>query len=92
MLEHKYEDVVTVATQGLKNENTHLAPLYEDLALAHMALGRTAEALDAADEVVRRADDAASKLRYRLFRAEMLSRAEKHADAEAECLALVKGV
>lgn len=90
MLEHKYEDVVTVATQGLKNENTHLAPLYEDLSLAHMALGRTAEALDAADEVVRRADDAASKLRYRLFRAEMLSRAEKHADAEAECLALLK--
>ena len=30
MLAHKYEDVVTVATRGLKNENTHLAPLYED--------------------------------------------------------------
>ena len=90
MLEHKYEEVVTVATQGLKNENTHLAPLYEDLALAHMDLGHTAEALDAADEVVKRADDAASKLRYRLFRAEMLSRADKHADAAAECLALLK--
>ena len=90
MLEYKYEDVVTIATRGLKNENTRLAPLYEDLALAHMALGRTAEALDAADEVVRRSEDEASKLRYRLFRAEMLSRAGKHADAEAECLALLK--
>ena len=90
MLAHKYEDVVTVATQGLKNENTHLAPLYEDLALAQMALGKDAEALDAADEVVRKAGDAESRLRYRLFRAEMLSQAGKHAEAEAECLALLK--
>ena len=90
MLEHKYEDVITVATQGLKNENTHLAPLYEDLSLAQMDLGHTAEALDAADEVVKRAADAAGKLRYRLFRAEMRSRADKHAEAEAECLALLK--
>ena len=90
MLAHKYEDVVTVATQGLKNENTHLAPLYEDLALAQMALGKDAEALDAADEVVRKAGDADSRLRYRLFRAEMLSQAGKHTEAEVECLALMK--
>ena len=90
MLAHKYEDVVTVATQGLKNENTHLAPLYEGLALAQMALGKDAEALDAADEVVRKAGDADSRLRYRLFRAEMLSQAGKHTEAEVECLALMK--
>ncbi len=90
MLAHKYEDVVTVATRGLKNENTHLAPLYEDLALADMALGKEAEALAAADEVVRKAGDADSRLHYRLFRAEMLSEAGKHAEAEVECLALLK--
>jgi tetratricopeptide (TPR) repeat protein len=90
MLAHKYEEVVTVATRGLKNEATLLAPLYEDLSMAQMALGRPAEALDAADEVVGKADDAASRLRYRLFRAEMLSQAGKHAEASEECLSLLK--
>lgn len=90
MLAHKYEDVVTIATQGLKNENTHLAPLYEDLALAQLALGKDAEALDAADEVVRKASDADSRLRYRLFRAEMLSQTGRRTQAEAECFALLK--
>jgi tetratricopeptide (TPR) repeat protein len=90
MLAHKYDEVVAVATRGLKNENTHLAPLYEDLALAQMALGCDAEALEAAEEVVRKAGDADSRLRYRLFRAEVLSRIGKHAEAEAECLALLK--
>ncbi len=55
-----------------------------------MALGKDAEALDAADEVVRKAGDADSRLHYRLFRAEMLSQAGKHAEAEVECLALMK--
>ena len=90
MLARKYDEVVTVATRGLKNENTHLAPLYEDLALAQMALGRDAEALEAAEEVVRKAGDADSRLRYRLFHAEVLSRIGKQAEAEAECLALLK--
>jgi tetratricopeptide (TPR) repeat protein len=90
MLGHKYEEVVTVATRGLRNEATLLAPLYEELSLAQMALGRTAEALEAADEVVRKAEDAASRMHYRLFRAEMLSQAGKHAEAAAECLSLLK--
>ena len=90
MLAHKYDEVVTIATRGLKNEATLLAPLYEDLAIAQMALGRTAEALESADEVVRKAEDAASRLRYRLFRAEMLSQAGKHTEASAECLSLLK--
>jgi tetratricopeptide (TPR) repeat protein len=90
MLAHKYEEVVTVATRGLRNEATLLAPLYEDLAIAQMALGRPAEALEAADEVVRKAEDAASRMRYRLFRAEMLSQAGKHAEAATECLSLLK--
>ncbi len=84
MLAHKYEEVVKVATRGLSNEATLLAPLYEDLAIAQMALGHTAEALASADEVVLKAEDAASRLRYRLFRAEMLSRAGKHDEATAE--------
>jgi tetratricopeptide (TPR) repeat protein len=90
MLAHKYEEVVTVATRGLKNEATLLAPLYEDLAMAQMALGRTAEALASADEVVRKAEDAASRMHYRLFRAEVLSQAGKHAEAAAECQSLLK--
>jgi tetratricopeptide (TPR) repeat protein len=90
MLAHKYEEVVTVATQGLSNEATLLAPLYEDLALAQMALGRTAEALAAADEVVKKAEDTASRLRYRLFRAEILSQGGKQNEAAAECLSLLK--
>ena len=90
MLAHKYEDVVTIATQGLSNEATLLAPLYEDLALAQMALGRTADALAAADEVVKKAEDAAGRLRYRLFRVEILSQASKHTEAAAECLSLLK--
>jgi tetratricopeptide (TPR) repeat protein len=90
MLAHKYEEVVTIATRGLKNEATLLAPLYEDMAMAQMALGRTAEALASADEVVRKAEDAASRMRYRLFRADMLSQADKHSEAAAECLSLLK--
>jgi len=90
MLAHKYDEVVTVATRGLKNEATLLAPLYEDLSMAQMALGRTTEALAAADEVVPKAEDEASRLRYRLFRAEMLSQAGKHSDAAAECLSMLK--
>jgi tetratricopeptide (TPR) repeat protein len=90
MLSHKYEEVVTVATRGLRNEVTLLAPLYEDLSLAQMALGRTAEALASADEMVRKAEDEAGRLRYRLFRAEMLSQAGKHNEAAAECLSLLK--
>jgi tetratricopeptide (TPR) repeat protein len=90
MLALKYDEVVTVATRGLKNENTHLAPLYEDLALAQMALGRDAEALEAAEEVVRKAGDADSRLHYRLFRAEVSSRIGKQAESEAECVALLK--
>ncbi len=90
MLGHKYEEVVTVATRGLKNEATLLAPLYEDLSMAQMALGRTTEALVAADEVVRKAEDEAGRLRYRLFRAEMLSQAGKHSEAATECLSLLK--
>jgi tetratricopeptide (TPR) repeat protein len=90
MLSYKYDEVVAVASEALKNEAAHQAPLYEELALAQMALGKDAEALAAADEVVRTAGDAESRLRCRLFRAEMLGQAGKHADAEAECLALLK--
>jgi tetratricopeptide (TPR) repeat protein len=90
MLAHKYDDVVTVATRGLKNENTILSPLYEDLALAELALGKDAEALDAAEEAVRKAGGPEARLYYRRFRAEALSQAGKHAEAEAECQALLK--
>ena len=57
-----------------------------------MALGRTDEALASADEVVRKAEDAASKLRYRLFRAEMLSQAGKHDDGGGGVSVAVEGV
>ena len=40
--------------------------------------------------MVRKAGDEASRLRFRLFRADVLSQAGKRAEAEAECLALLK--
>ena len=67
MLAHKYDEVVTVATRGLSNQATLLAPLYEDLAVAQMALGRTDEALASADEVVRKAEDAAARFAIGCF-------------------------
>jgi tetratricopeptide (TPR) repeat protein len=87
---HKHEAVVAVCRQGLqKAEQTNRVLFHVELAEALLALNRTKDALEAADDAVREAP-AKQRLYTRRRRAMMLSQLGRHAEAVAECQALLK--
>jgi tetratricopeptide (TPR) repeat protein len=89
-LAHKNREIIAVCKQGLKNaHNTNRVLFLSEMAVAHMGLNQVEEALAAADEAVRTADPA-NLLGCRLERAQLLSQAERHQQAIAECQALLK--
>jgi tetratricopeptide (TPR) repeat protein len=89
-LAHKNQDIIAVCKQGLqKAQRTNRILFLSYLASAHMGLNHVREALEAADEAVQTADPD-NKLMCRLERAQLLSQAERHPQAIAECQALLK--
>ncbi|HEY7327956.1 MAG TPA: tetratricopeptide repeat protein [Gemmataceae bacterium] len=87
---HKNRDIITVCQQGLKNsQNTNRVLFFLEMATAHMGLNQVDESLAAIDEAVQTAG-ADHKLTCRLERVQLLSQAERHKQAVAECQALLK--
>jgi pentatricopeptide repeat protein len=90
MQAHKYAAVVEVCDRGLEKAratNRVLFHLYR--AEAHMALDRVKEALEAADNAVRESGEA-ERLESQCTRVGLLSQAEQHDRALAECQALLR--
>ncbi|HTU21318.1 MAG TPA: tetratricopeptide repeat protein [Gemmataceae bacterium] len=88
---HKNREIIVLCNQGLKAaEKTSLLLFNRELAVAHMNLGHVRESLDAVDQAVQIASGPDSKLSCRLERALLLSQAERHQDAVAECQALLR--
>jgi tetratricopeptide (TPR) repeat protein len=87
---HKYEDMVQLCQGGLRHaEATNRVLFHLHLAEAYAALGRDRQALAAADAAVADAGEK-ERLRCRLERAQLLTGAGRHADAAAECRALLR--
>lgn len=90
MQAHKYAAVVEVCDRGLEKAqatNRVLFHLYR--AEAHMALDHVKEALEAADNAVRESGEA-ERLESQCTRVNLLSQAEQHARALAECQGLLR--
>ncbi len=89
-LAHKNQKIIEVCKEGLKKaQNTNRVLFLSYLASAHMGLNHVREALDAADEAVQTAD-VDNKLNCRIERVQLLSQAERHDQAVAECQVLLK--
>lgn len=89
-LAHKNEAIIELCNEGLeKARNTNRLMFFRQLATAHMALNHVRESLAAADEAVKTAGTREQTLGCRLDRAQLLSQAEKHEPAIAECQALL---
>ncbi len=89
-LAHKNSEIIEVCQEGLKNaQNTNRVLFFLELAAAHMGLNQVEKSLAAADEAVQTAGPEV-KLTCRLERAQLLSQAERHEQAIAECQALLK--
>jgi tetratricopeptide (TPR) repeat protein len=89
-LMHKNQAIIEVCNEGLKSAQfTHRLLFLQELAVAHMGLNHVRESLAAIDEAVRVAGPN-SKLSCRIERAQLLSQAERHERAIAECQALAK--
>jgi tetratricopeptide (TPR) repeat protein len=87
---HKNREIIAVCQEGLKKaQNTNRVLFFLELATAHMGLNQVRESLAAIDEAVQTAG-ADHKLTCRLERAQLLSQAELHEQAIAECQALLK--
>jgi tetratricopeptide (TPR) repeat protein len=87
---HKYEAVIEVCKEGLETaRNTNRIIFFGELAVARAALGQYKEALEAADEAEKLAQDEQRRVAYGLRRAAILSRAGKHAEAVAACRGLL---
>ncbi len=87
---HKNREIIAVCQQGLKTaQNTNRVLFFLDMAEAYMGLNQVQESLAAADEAVQTAGPDL-KLTCRLGRAQLLSQAERHEQAIAECQALLK--
>jgi tetratricopeptide (TPR) repeat protein len=88
--ENKFADIVEVCKDGLKkSQATNHIIFHNDMARALARLGKTDEALQAADRAVTFAGDN-DKLGVRRVRVSILLQAEKFDQAEADCLALLK--
>lgn len=89
-LAHKNREIIEVCRQGLeKARNTNRVLFLIESASAHMGLNQVDESLAAVDEAVQTAAPD-MKLSCRLDRAQLLSQAERHQQAIAECQALLK--
>ncbi len=89
-LANKNQEIIAVCKEGLKNaQNSNRVLFFLDLAHAHMRLNQVRESLAAADDAVQTAG-ADYKLGCRLERAQLLSQAERHQQAIAECQELLK--
>jgi tetratricopeptide (TPR) repeat protein len=87
---HRNREIIAVCQQGLRTaHNANRVLFFLELAAAHMELNQVEESLAAADEAVRAAGDR-EMLYCRLQRARLLSQAERHPQAIAECQALLK--
>jgi tetratricopeptide (TPR) repeat protein len=90
VLARKHQAIVEVCKQGLDHaQATNRVVFYLEMAQALMKLDRPKEALAAADDAVNISGDK-ERLLCRRNRAFLLSQAGKHADAIAECQALLK--
>ena len=91
-LAHKNREIIKVCEEGLAKEEPNINRLlfYRELAVAHMGLNHVRESLAAADEAVDKASGLDSKLTCRLERAQLLSQAERHQQAVAECQTLLR--
>jgi tetratricopeptide (TPR) repeat protein len=90
MQAHKYAAAVEVCDRGLEKAratNRVLFHLYR--AEAHMALDHVREALEAADNAVKESGEG-ERLESQCTRVTLLSQAEKHDRAVAECQALLR--
>jgi tetratricopeptide (TPR) repeat protein len=89
-LAHKNREIIAVCQQGLKNaRSTNRVLFYLELASAYMGLNQVRESLAAVEEAVQTAEPEL-QLTCRLERAQLLSQAERHPQAIAECQALLK--
>jgi len=88
--QRKHQEIIALCEEGLKKtQATNRLLFFVKLAPAQLSLGKTDEALAAAEEAVKLADDS-NRLRLRRFRVEMLRQAEKYESALTECQALLK--
>ncbi len=86
----KHEAIVKVCNEGLvKSKGTNPLLFYQELARAEAGLKRYDDALKTIDKADKTAGDAERYVLAKL-RVGILSMAHRHADAEAECLALLK--
>jgi tetratricopeptide (TPR) repeat protein len=89
-MQRKYQDVVEICRTGLKeSQAVHFGLFYYNLARALAQLGKFDDALAAADKAVELAAED-NRLHLRLDHAWILSLANRHEKAIAECLALLK--
>jgi tetratricopeptide (TPR) repeat protein len=85
-----YEEIIRVCQDGLRrSQATNQLLFLTDMARAQAALDRFDEALRSCDRAYNLAGDD-NKLYVRHLRVRVLIMAERHADAENECLALMK--
>lgn len=90
MLAQKHQAVIEVCNKGLRQaQATNRVMFHLDLAQALMSLGKTKEALAAADDAVNDSSSAERLLALR-NRATLLSQAEQHEKVLAECQAMLK--
>jgi tetratricopeptide (TPR) repeat protein len=89
-LAHKNQEIIDLCTEALqKAQRTNRVLFLYEMASAHMGLNHVREALQAADEAVQ-SSDPDTKLTCRLQRVQLLSQAERHEQAIAECQVLLK--
>ncbi len=89
-LAHKNREIIAVCQQGLRNaRRTNRVLFYLEMASAYMGLNQVRESLAAVEEAVQTAEPEL-KLTCRLERAQLLSLAQYHSQAIAECQALLK--
>lgn len=87
---HRYEQVVAVCQEGLRQARaTNKLLFYNDLSRAYAGLERYDEALKAAADGAALAGDD-TKIVLQSLRIRILAMAERYAQAETECLALLK--
>jgi tetratricopeptide (TPR) repeat protein len=86
----KYEEVLKLCQEGLAGAKaTNHVLFHADIAKAQARLGRTEEAVRAADRAVALAGDN-DRLTLQLLRIRILTQAERFVQAEKDCLALLK--
>lgn len=86
----RHEEIVEICRKGLKEAKqlNHLL-FYENLLRALSQMGRYEDALRESAKAIEISDDE-TRIHFKLYRARLLSMAEKHDKAIADCLAILK--